>query len=128
MSEIRPREVVILAADPPALVAWYRDTLGFEVTRAFEELQYTNLATASGLKIGIGSASGMGIAPGDRSQNTVVLQVEVDDVRAFLARVGEEGGAVTFGPNHEPNDDFWFGAFTDPEGNPVWVVDGKCPG
>ena len=126
--EIRPRETVILAADFQALVAWYRDMLGFKVIKLFEdEFHYCNLETPSGLKIGIASAEEMGVKPTNRSTNTVVLQVEVDDVKEFFAHVAQAGGAITFGPSFDKADEFWFGAFTDPEGNPVWVVDKNCP-
>lgn len=128
MVDIRPRETVILASDFDLLVDWYRDVLGFAVARRFDEAyQYCNLETATGIRIGIGSAAQMGIEPTDRSQNTVVLQFEVDNVTEFLNRVGESGGAVTLGPSFDENDNFWYGGFTDPEGNPIWVVDKECP-
>ena len=34
--DLRPRETVVLASDYEALVAWYRDALGFEVTQSYE--------------------------------------------------------------------------------------------
>ena len=37
MLPIRPRETVILATDFSALVAWYRDVLGFSVVNLFED-------------------------------------------------------------------------------------------
>ena len=126
--EIRPRETVILAADFQTLVAWYRDVLGFSVIKLFEdEYHFCNLETPSGIKIGIASAAEMGVEPTDRSTNTVVLQFEVDDVPEFFAHLEQAGGTVTFGPSFDKNDKFWFGGFTDPEGNPVWVVDKNCP-
>lgn len=126
--EIRPREAVILASDFTALVAWYRDVLGFIVRQLFEDgFHYGNLETASGLRIGIADANEMGVEPGDRKSNTVVLQIEVDDVKAFFAHVEANGGTIASGPNHDPDADFWFGGFSDPEGNPVWVVDRNCP-
>ena len=126
--EIRPRETVILAADFQALVAWYRDTLGFKVIKLFEkEFHFCNLETPSGLKIGIGSAEEMGVTPTDRSMNTVVLQFEVDDVAEFFAHLKAAGGTVTFGPSFDKSDEFWFGGISDPEGNPIWVVDKNCP-
>ena len=126
--EIRPRETVILAADFQTLVAWYRDVLGFSVIKLFEdEYHFCNLETPSGIKIGIASAAEMGVEPTDRSTNTVVLQFEVDDVPEFFAHLEQAGGTVTFGPSFEKNNDFWFGGFSDPEGNPVWVVDKNCP-
>ena len=126
--EVRPREIVILAADFSSLVAWYRDVLGFKVVRLFEEeYNYAYMETASGIAIGIGSAPEMGIAPEDRGKNTVILQVEVDDVAVFCAHVEAGGGTATFGPSFDKNGQFWFGGFADPEGNSCWVVDKNCP-
>jgi predicted enzyme related to lactoylglutathione lyase len=126
--EIRPRETVILAADFPSLVAWYRDVLGFKVVQQFEDgYHYAYMETASGIKIGVGSAEEMGVVPVDRSKNTVILQVEVDDVQRFFAHLEGTGGAATFGPSFEKKGQFWFGGFADPEGNPCWVVDKNCP-
>lgn len=46
--ELRAREPVILAADFAALVRWYREALGFRVTRLFEDgFHYGNLETPS---------------------------------------------------------------------------------
>jgi catechol 2,3-dioxygenase-like lactoylglutathione lyase family enzyme len=69
--EIRPRETVILADDVETLVAWYRDVLGFKDVQLFEDgYHYAYMETASGIKIGIGSAEEMGVVPVDRSKNT----------------------------------------------------------
>ena len=128
MIEIRPRETVILADDFEALVAWYRDVLGFGVTALFEDdYHYCCMATPSGIKIGIGSAAEMEVTPTDRSVNTVILQFEVDDLAEFFAQLKAAGGIVTFGPSFEKKGGFWFGGFSDPEGNPCWVVDKNCP-
>ena len=128
MMELRPRETVILAEDYSALVAWYRDVLGFTVVRDFaEEYHYCNLETASGIQIGIGSCKEMGVEPTDRSRNTVVLQFEVDHVEEFFAHLKVNGGAITFGPSFDEKGGFWYGGFSDPEGNPCWVVDKNCP-
>ena len=128
MMEIRPRETVILASDFSSLVAWYRDVLGFAVTDLFEDdYHYCSLATPSGIKIGIGDAKEMGVVPVDRSKNTVILQFEVDDLAEFFAHLEEAGGTITFGPSFDKSGEFWFGGFSDPEGNPCWVVDKNCP-
>jgi uncharacterized glyoxalase superfamily protein PhnB len=126
--EIRPRETVILASDFASLVAWYRDVLGFELVQQFEDgYHYANLETSSGIKIGIGSAQEMGVVPLDRSTNTVILQIEVDDLQQFFAHLEAADGAVRFGPSFDKKDKFWYGGFADPEGNPWWVVDKDCP-
>jgi len=128
MIEIRPRETVILATDFDALVAWYRDGLGFAVTDLFEDdFHYCSLETPSGIKVGIASAAEMGVEPVDRSKNTVILQFEVDDLAEFFAQLEQVGAVITFGPSFDENGEFWFGGFSDPEGNPCWVVDKNCP-
>ena len=128
MIEIRPREVVILASDFTNLVAWYQETLGFIVTGLFKEgYHYCNLETPSGCNVGIADAEEMGVVPKDRSLNTVILQLEVDDVPAFLEHIRSAGASVTLGPTRDEKGGFWYGGFSDPEGNPCWVVDKNCP-
>jgi len=125
---LRPRETVILADDFDRLVDWYRDVLGFRVRRRFEDgMHYANLETDSGIEVGIGLASEMQVTPVDRSSNTVLLQFEAEDVQGLLDRIAEGGGTVQFGPSFNAEDEFWFGAFADPEGNPCWVVGPTCP-
>ena len=125
---IRPRETVILATDYPALVAWYRDVLGFAVTKQFEDgIHYCNLETRSGIRIGIAPGEEMNVVPADRSKNTVILQFEVDDAQALFARLEQAGASIAHGPALNEKDGFWFGSFADPEGNPCWAVDGNCP-
>ena len=127
-TELRPRETVILAEDFDVLVAWYRDVLGFEVVQLFEDgMHYANLKTASGIRIGIGLAGEVQVEPRDRAANTVVLQFEVDDVPELLIHIGNHGGVVQHGPTFNKEEGFWFGAFADPEGNPIWLVDAACP-
>ena len=128
MHDIRLRETVILATDFSGLVAWYRDILGFTVVRLFEDgFHYANLETPLGMKIGIADAAEMGVVPGDRCVNTVVLQFEVDDLQEFFVYLEKSGAAITQGPSFDAKDEFWFGGFADPEGNPCWAVDKNCP-
>ena len=128
MTEIRPRETVILAEDFPAMVAWYRDVLGLRVTKLLEEhFRYANLETPTGVRIGITPAEQMGVRPGDRASATVVLQLEVDDLRAFFAEIEKAGATITGPPAYDKDPGFWYGGFADPEGNRFWVVDKDCP-
>ena len=128
MSEIRPRESVVLADDFVAQVTWYRDVLGFGVTKLFEDgYHYCNMESDSGIKIGIGVAREMGVGPSDRAKNTIILQFEVDDVQAFLKHLKQNKASHIVGPSFDKKDKFWFGGFSDPEGNPFWVVDKNCP-
>ena len=57
----------------------------------------------------------------------VVLQFEVDDIGNFFGLLQEAGATVTKGPSFDKKAGFWFGGFSDPEGNPCWVVDKNCP-
>ena len=126
--QIRHREPVRLAADFDGLVAWYRDVLGFTVAALMEEgFHYCNLETPSGIRLGIADAAEMGVSPIDPRNNTVVLQFEVDDVQEFFTHLEQLGASITNGPLFNAKDEFWFGGFADPEGNPCWVVDKNCP-
>ena len=128
LPEIRPRETVILATDFAALVNWYKETLGFRVTKLVEDgFHYCNMETPTGIKIGIALASEMGVTPVDRGCNTVILQFEVDDVRELCSSIEAAGGTITGAPSFNEKDGFWFAGFADPEGNPSWVVDKQCP-
>lgn len=126
--QVHPRETVILAEDVRALADWYRRVLSLRITRDFsEDYDYINLENDQGLALGIASARQMGVTPGERASNTVLLQVAVADVKAFFALLEQEGGAATFGPSFDEKHGFWYGGFHDPEGNPLWVVDTNCP-
>lgn len=128
LMQIRARESVILAEDYEGLVAWYQAALGFRVLQQFSEgYSYANLATETGIQIGIGSLKEMGNEAPNRGTNTVLLQVEVDDVAAFFEHLAAHAGEVLFGPSFDEKGGFWFGGFADPEGNPWWVVDKNCP-
>ena len=125
---LHPRESVIFAEDFHALVAWYKEALGFNVTFMTEDdYHYCNLENDHGITLGIADAKEMGVVPGDRRNNTVVLQFQVPDVPVFFDELNAKGGAVTFGPSHDKKGGFWFGGFNDSEGNPFWVVDENCP-
>ena len=126
--QLRPRESVILVEDFDAMVLWYQNTLGFTVKRRFDEgFHYCNLENDAGIKFGIALASEMQVSPKDRSQNSVVLQFEVEDVQAFFEHITKHGGSVTGKASYNEEDEFWFGSFADPQGNSFWVVDGNCP-
>ena len=117
--KLHPRESVILADDFQALVDWYQQVLGFKVTRLFEQdYHYCNLENENGIRLGIADAKEMGVNPNDRKNNTVVLQFQVADVKGFLEHVGDNGGKITFGPSLDKKDNFWYGGFSDLEGNP----------
>lgn len=128
MIEIRPRETVILVNDFAGIVKWYQEVLGFQITQIFEEgFHYCNLETQSEIKIGIAPAQEVGVELRKRAANSILLQFEVDDVQDFFEYLKGNGATITGGPSFDQNDEFWFGSFADPEGNPYWVVDKNCP-
>ena len=121
-------ESVIFAENFDALVEWYQRVLGFRVMQLYEdEYHYCVLENETGIKIGIASAIEMSVTPGDRKNNTVVLQFQVEDVPRFFEYLQEHGGKISFGPSFDKKDHFWYGGFTDIEGNPFWLVDKNCP-
>jgi len=123
-----PRELVVLAEDYDAMVAWYVDVLGFRIVKQFTQgYRYSNLETASGIRVGIAPASEAGVTPGDRTKSTVLLQVKVPDAKRFFEHLKLAGASIAFGPSYDESGGFWFGGFTDLEGNPIWVVDENCP-
>ena len=126
--EIRPRESVIFAENFQLLVEWYQKVLHFKIIQQFEDqYYYCILENEHGLKIGIADAKEMGITPGDRKNNTVVLQFQVQDVKYFFQYLQKYEGIITFGPSFDEKGQFWYGSFQDLEGNPLWVVDENCP-
>ena len=99
MNELRPREAVIFASDFSAMIAWYRDVLGFKAVNLIEEgYHYCNLETSSGIKLGIASAEEMGVELVDRANNSGVLQFEDDDFRAVFTQPEQSGASITGGP------------------------------
>jgi uncharacterized glyoxalase superfamily protein PhnB len=128
MIDLKSRESVILAENFKTLVAWYEKVLGFRDTFSVEEdYNYSILENSNGIRIGIASAEQMGVKPADRTKNTVLLQVEVPDVKEFFDHLSEHEGGATFGPSYDEKGRFWYGGFHDLEGNPFWVVDENCP-
>jgi predicted enzyme related to lactoylglutathione lyase len=126
--EIHPRESVILAENFLLLVEWYQKVLQFKIVQLHEDqYHYCNFENEHGSKIGIADAKEMGITPGDRKNNTVVLQFQVPDVKDFFQYLQEHDGVITFGPSFDEKGQFWYGGFHDLEGNPFWVVDENCP-
>jgi len=126
--KIFPRETVILADDTHKLVDWYINILGFKETARYEDnLFYSNLETESGIIIGIADIKELDVKKPNRQKNTVILQIEVEDVKTFLAYIKEQEGTVVYGPSFDEKGNYWCGSFRDIEGNEIWVVDTNCP-
>lgn len=126
--KLKQVESVIFAEDFGKLIDWYVDVMGFEVEMRVEtDYHYCVLKHPDGAQLGIADAREMSVPVGDRSSNSVVLQFQVPDVKVFFNHLSAQGGAVLFGPSFDKKDEFWFGGFSDLEGNPFWVVDENCP-
>ena len=114
---------VVLAEGYERLKSWYIDALDLTLEEEWtEKFHYAELARDGKLVVGIASAAEMNTTPGDRKAATVLAQINVDDVKAFLERIRERGGDVPFGPSCDSDLDLWFGGFADIEGNISWVV------
>jgi len=126
--EINPREIVILAENFHSLVNWYKDILNFKETDLYEdEYSYCNLQTESGIKIGFADMKEMGVKNPNRRNNTIILQIEVNDVNSLFNYLKEQNGSILFGPSFNEKENFWYGSFTDLEGNEIGVVDKNFP-
>jgi len=122
--EITLINAVTLAQDYEKLVAWYRETLELEIKLQVDnDYRYTDLAKAGKLVVGICPAKEMNHTPTTPRNNSVVLQISVDDIEELFAQVKESEGTIIFGPAVDKNEGFRFGAFADIEGNPVWVME-----
>lgn len=126
--KLSPRETVIFAEDFKKMIQWYQDVLGFNITNLLEEdYHYCNMENEAGIRIGIAQAKEMAVETLNRKNNSVILQVTVEDVKIFFEHLNRFGSKVTFGPSFDKKGNFWYGGFEDLEGNPWWVVDHNCP-
>ena len=126
--KILPRETVIFAENMQKMVQWYQEALGFKITANYEaDYHYCNMASESGIRIGIALADEMNVKTFNRKNNTVIMQIAVKDVKAFFAHLEKTKAGITFGPSFDEKGLFWYGGFEDIEGNPWWVVDKNCP-
>lgn len=67
--------------------------------------------------------SGGGLATRDDNFTQPRSYVEVDSIDDTLAKVTENGGAVTM-PKSPISETSWFAAFTDPDGNHIGLYEG----
>lgn len=122
---VRLHNAVLLAEEFDRLRDWWIDVVGLELLEEWTDTyHYAELGRAGRIVVGIADAKEMGTTPATPRANAVVVQLRVDDVRAFLERVAARGAKVLFGPSFEAGEGFWYGGFEDGEGNAVWVVEG----
>ena len=126
--KILPREIVLVAKNHQSLIDWYINNLNFKIVYNNLDIKYCSLATDSGIKIGIADMESLGNESySKRIMNTVILQIATNDLKKLFKKIKNNGGSVLFGPSYDEGDKFWFGSFTDIEGNEIWVVDENCP-
>jgi predicted enzyme related to lactoylglutathione lyase len=122
--EVQLINTVILAENYEELVTWYKETLELDIKlQADKDYHYTDLVKNNKLIVGICPASEMKHIPTAPRNNSVVLQISVDDIEILFSKVADNGGSITFGPAMDKNEGFKFGGFKDPEGNHVWVME-----
>lgn len=122
--DIKLINTVILAEDYGSLVEFYTTALELDVKLKHEEgYHFTDLAKNGQLIVGIAPASEMQHTPTSPRNNSAVLQISTDDIHRLFARVKEFGATALFGPSVDKNEGFTYGAFADPEGNHVWVME-----
>ena len=110
-----PRPVVhweIEARDPELLKAFYREMFSW----AIGDGPIMDIPAGVG-----GPEPGPGGHLRASDQSRITLYVQVRDLRASLDRAAELGGAVTVEPFDIPGGPT-LGGITDPEGNPVMLV------
>ena len=126
--KILPRETVLVAKNYQSLIDWYINNLNFKIINNFPDIKYCYLETDSGIKIGIADMEELGNKNySKRIMNTVILQICTNDLKSLFKKIKKNGGSVLFGPSFDEGDKYWYGSFTDIEGNEIWVVDENCP-
>ena len=123
--KLRLANCVILAEDYETLRDWWMSAVDLDLKQEWsDDYHYAELAFGGVDVVGIADATEMGAEPRAPRQNTAIPQLRCDDVEGLLARVKTHGGTVLFGPTLQEQEGFWYGAFSDPEGNQVWVFSG----
>jgi catechol 2,3-dioxygenase-like lactoylglutathione lyase family enzyme len=94
---MKVRRVVsnILAADPQAAVAFYRDLLGLDVLMDMGWIVTLGNGEKPRVQMSIASEGGSGTP-------LPALSIEVDDLDEALQRMREAGIAIEYGPVEEP--------------------------
>lgn len=114
---------VIQAEDYETVRDWWIEVVGLELLQEWtQSYHYAELAKDGALVLGIAQAREMGVRLPTPRTNAVVVQLQVEDARTFLAELEAKGAKVLFGPSFQEDEGFWYGGFEDVEGNPIWVV------
>jgi uncharacterized protein len=105
----------ILGKDPAGLQSFYRSAFDWTIN-ADNPMNYGMVAAGDG---GIGG----GVGPSMDGSSVVTFYIEVDDLAAALARVGELGGTTVMPPMDVPGGPS-IALFDDPMGNRIGLVKG----
>jgi predicted enzyme related to lactoylglutathione lyase len=118
----------VVLADDYVAVRDFWIGLGLEIDREWPHLPYADLALDGQVVLGISPMGAMDFEPPTPRANTTFPQFVADDVEGFLQLVVERGGSIVFGPSFADDGGYWYGSFSDIEGNPAWVVSPKAVG
>ena len=122
---LRLLNTVLLAEDYERLRDWWIEVVGLEVLQEWTDAyHYAELGADGHLIVGIADAKEMETVLPTPRANAAIAQLRVPDVQAFFADLKEKGADIQFGPSFEEGEGFWYGGFSDGEGNAVWVVSG----
>lgn len=97
---------------------FYSDLFGWEIEAAQGDMDYGLVAAGNG---GIGGGVGQSQ---DGNGGHVTFFVEVDDPKAYLAKVETLGGKTVMPPMEIPNYNLTFAYFTDPQGHLIGLSKG----
>lgn len=106
--------IVIQAADPPSLAAWYTETFGFETNMHHEGGYY------GGFRASWGELH-FGIVPGRENadhESNISIVFRVSDFEGYLKKLKQKG--LTPGELTEEGEGR-FASFVDPEGNRISI-------
>jgi predicted enzyme related to lactoylglutathione lyase len=108
----------VVGKDGEKLRRFYSDLFGWKIEGATGDMDYGLVSAANG---GIGGGVGKSQ---DASEGHVTFFVEVDDPKAYLAKVEKLGGKTVVPPTEIPSYNLTFAYFMDPQGHLVGLSKG----
>ena len=108
----------VVGKDGEKLRRFYTELFGWKIDGATGDMDYGLVQAANrGIGGGVGKSQ-------DGGAGHVTFFVEVDDPKAYLARVEKLGGKIVVPPTEVPNYGLTFAYFTDPQGHLVGLSKG----
>ncbi|MCW3984822.1 MAG: hypothetical protein NWE91_00175 [Candidatus Bathyarchaeota archaeon] len=115
---------MILAENYEELAEWYEKTFDLAIkTRVEEGEEYMELGAPSKILFGFARAKEMGVKPSTPRNNTVIIQLSVNDINELFDKVKKAGGKILFGPSIDEEEGYLYGGLADIEGNQIWVIE-----